>query len=62
MGILALLSGILGGISAVMGILTIMAVIPQIMEFTWMFWMMLGVILMLGCIAFNLCNSGGNYE
>ncbi|MFC1932262.1 hypothetical protein ACFLXU_01345 [Chloroflexota bacterium] len=52
MGILALVFGILGGLCAVMGIITAAEVIPLLgAEFTAMFWLTLGAVLLLACIA-----------
>ena len=61
MGILALVSGLLGGLCAVMGIITATAVVPELAELTWMFWMVLSGILLLASIAFTLGRSSG-YE
>ena len=52
MGILALILGILGGLSAAMGVLEAVEVAPDIgAGFTTMFWLTLGMVLLLGCIA-----------
>ena len=51
MGIFALILGILGGLCAVMGIVTALAVVPEVMALTWMFWMVLGAIFLLASIA-----------
>ena len=52
MGFLAFILGILGGLSAVMGIITAAEVIPLLgAEFTWMFWFILAVILLVGTTA-----------
>ena len=62
MAILAWVCGILGGLCAVMGIITAADVftidIPA--EFTAMFWLTLGAVLLLGCIAAAV--SRGEYE
>ena len=59
MGILAWVFGTLGGLCAVIGIITAAEVIPLLgAEFTAMFWLALGAILLLGCIAFALSRSG----
>ena len=61
MGILAWVFGILGGLCAVMGIITAAEVIPLLgAEFTAMFWLALSAVLLLGCIAFAV--SRGGYE
>ena len=59
LGILALISGILGGLCAVMGIITATAVVPEVAELSWMFWMVLSGILLLASIAFTLSRSSG---
>ncbi len=52
MGIAAWVFGILGGLCAVMGIITAAGVnTPLGAEFTSMFWLALGAILLLACIA-----------
>ncbi|MFC1988070.1 hypothetical protein ACFLVH_06010 [Chloroflexota bacterium] len=62
MGILACIFGILGGLSAVMGIITATGVIPSPgAEFTTMFWLTLGAVLLLGSIACAVSRSG-SYE
>ena len=64
MTILAWVLGILGGLCAVMGIINALDVIPLLddlpADINTMFWMVLGVILLLGCIASLL--SHGEYE
>ncbi len=49
--------GILGGLSAVMGIITATELIPQLAELpaslTPIFWLALGAVLLLACIAFT---------
>ena len=61
MVILAWVLGILGGLCAVMGIITAAEVIPPLAElptaFTSMFWLTLGVVLLLGCIAAAVSRS-----
>lgn len=62
MGILAWISGIIGGLCAVMGIITAAEVVqPLGAEFTAMFWMVLSAILLLASIAFAI-GRGGGYE
>ena len=62
MGMLAWTFGIIGGLCAVMGIITAAEVIPVLIgEFTAMFWMVLSAILILVSIAFAV-GSGSNYE
>ena len=55
MGITAAIIGAIGGLCAVMGIITASEVILPIMpQFTWNFWFVLSAILLLACIAFTL--------
>lgn len=61
MGMLAWIFGILGGLCAVMGIITAAAAIPEFIGLTWIFWMMLSAIFLLICIAFTVGSTGG-YE
>ena len=61
MGALAWSFGILGGLCAVMGIITAVEVIPEVAALTWMFWLVLSAILLLISIAFTIGRSGG-YE
>ncbi len=62
MGMSALILGILGGLCAVMGIITATAVIPEFAELSWVFWMVLSGILLLASIAFTVGRGGGGYE
>ena len=58
MVILAWVLGILGGLCAVMGIVTAVEVIPLLgAEFTTMFWLALSAVLLLGCIAATVSRS-----
>ena len=60
MGLTAVIIGAVGGLCAVMGIITDAEVIPLIMtQFTWNFWFVLSAILLLASIAFGL---GRGYE
>ncbi len=53
MGLLAWIAGTLGGLCAVMGIITAAGVVPTLgTEFTWIFWFVLSAILLLASIAF----------
>ena len=61
MGMSALISGILGGLCAVMGIITATEVIPEYAELSWLFWMVLSGILLLASIAFTV-GRGSDYE
>jgi len=60
MGITAAIVGAVGGLCAIMGIITAAEVILPIMpQFTWNFWFVLSAILLLGSIVFSL---GRGYE
>ena len=59
MGMVAWIFGILGGRCAVWGIITATEVVPEYAGLTWMFWMVLGAILLLASIAFAVSRSGG---
>lgn len=60
MGVISAIIGAIGGLCAVMGIITAVEVIPLVMpQFTWMFWFVLSAILLLASIAFAL---GRGYE
>jgi hypothetical protein len=62
MGTTALIFGLLGGLCAVMGVVTVVGVLPPIgAAYTWYFWFGISVILLLICIAFAL-GRGGGYE
>ncbi len=61
MGMLAWIFAAIGGLCAVMGIITATAVIPEFAELSWMFWMVLSGILLLASIAFAI-GRGGGYE
>ncbi|MFC1903677.1 hypothetical protein ACFLXJ_02130 [Chloroflexota bacterium] len=55
MGLTAAIVGAIGGLCAVMGIVTATEVIPLLMpQFTWMFWFVLSALLLLASIAFAL--------
>ena len=58
----ALVFGILGGLSAIMGIVTATEIAPMFAElpvaFTPMFWLVLGAVLFLACIAFAVSRAG----
>ena len=58
MGVLAWIFGSLGGLCAVMGIITAVKVIPEVAALTWMFWLVLSAILLLACITFAIGRSG----
>ena len=62
MGIIASILGGIGGLCAVIGIVTALEVMPDIGDqFTWMFWFVLSAILLLGSIAIAV-GRGGGYE
>jgi len=62
MGLMALIFGLIGGLCAVMGVITALGVIPLLgTELTWFFWFVLSAILLLICIAFAV-GRGGGYE
>ena len=61
MGMSTWIFGILGGLCAVMGILTATAVVSEFAELTWLFWLVLSGILLLASIAFTL-GRGSGYE
>ena len=61
MGLTAAIVGAIGGLCAVMGIITAAEVIEPIMrQFTWNFWLVLSAIFLLAAIAFTL--GRGSYE
>jgi hypothetical protein len=62
MGTIAAIAGAVGGLCAVLGIITALEVPLNIGDqFTWMFWFVLSAILLLGCIAL-MVGRGGGYE
>ena len=60
MGRLAWIFGTIGGLCAVMGVITAAGVIPEFAELSWMFWLVLSAILLLATIAFAV--GRGGYE
>ncbi len=59
MGMLAWVFGSLGGLCAVMGIITAVEVVPLLASaLTAMFWLALGAVLVLASIAFAVGRSG----
>ena len=64
----AWISGILGGLCVVWGIITAVgilpeeAVVPKVAGSTWIFWMVLSGILLIASIAFTVGRGGGSYE
>ena len=61
MGMSAWILGILGGLCAVMGIITATEVVSEYAGLTWMFWLVLSGILLLASIAFS-AGRGSSYE
>ncbi len=62
MGMGALLFGLIGGLCAVLGIITAVELLPALgTEFTWTFWFMLSGIMLLISIAFAV-GSGSSTE
>jgi predicted lysophospholipase L1 biosynthesis ABC-type transport system permease subunit len=60
MGTFAAILGGIGGLSAVMGIVTALEVVDKIMpELTWMFWFVLAAILLLSAIALQSGHGAG---
>ena len=59
MAMFAWIVGFIGGLCAIMGIITAAEVIPLLgAEFTWMFWFVLSAILLLMSIAFAVGRGG----
>ena len=59
MGILAWVSGGIGGLCLVMGVLTATEIVPLLYTgLDTMFWLVVSVILLLVCIAFAVSRSG----
>jgi hypothetical protein len=60
MGIMAAMVGAIGGLCAVMGIVTAVEIIePMGPQFTWIFWFALSAVLLLGSIALALGRGQG---
>ena len=60
MGMIALIFGIVGGLCAVMGVVTAAEVVPSLgAAYTWVFWFAVSAILLLICIAFAVSRGGG---
>lgn len=59
MGLLVLVLSALGGLSAVMGIITAAEIIPTLSsELTWMFWLGLAGVFFLACITVLIARGG----
>ena len=59
MGAIAAILGAVGGLGAVLGVITAAEIIPPIDEqFTWTFWLMLAAVLLLSSIAISLGRGG----
>jgi len=61
MAILAWTFGTIGGLCAVMGIITAVEAVPEYAGLTWVFWLVLSAISLLASIAFAVARGGG-YE
>ena len=62
MGAIAAIVGAIGGLCAVMGVITAAEIIPLIgAQFTWTFWLVLSAVLLLASIAFVL-GRGSSYD
>ena len=62
MGAMAAIVGALGGLCAVMGVITAAEIIPLIgAQFTWTFWLVLSAVLLLASIALAL-GRGSSYD
>ncbi len=61
MGMLAWLFGSIGGLCAVMGIITALAMVPEYAGLTWGFWLAISAILLLATIAFAI-GARGQYD
>lgn len=62
MGTLAWITGTIGGICAVVGIITALEAIPLLgAQLTWIFWFVLSAILLLATIALALGRGAGEY-
>ena len=60
MGLLALIFGFIGGLCAVVGITTAVKIVPQFgTELTWMFWLVVSVIMLLISIALAVGRGEG---
>ncbi|MFC1873483.1 hypothetical protein ACFLW3_01560 [Chloroflexota bacterium] len=59
---LSLIIGLLGGMSAIMGVVTQVLEIPEFAELPELFWFVLAVILLLGSIAVSVGSTRGEYE
>ena len=59
MGMSAWISGILGGLCAVWGIITATEVVSEYAGLTWMFWLVISAILLLASIALAVGRGGG---
>jgi hypothetical protein len=62
MGMLSMVFGVIGGVCAILGIVTVFDVLPPLgAELTWTFWFALSAILLLISIAFGV-QRGGEVE
>ncbi len=61
MGAIAAILGAIGGLGAVLGVITAAEIISPIGEqFTWTFWLMLAAVLLLSSIAISFGRGGGD--
>ena len=62
MGAMAAIIGGIGGLCAILGIITALEMLPEMIpQLTWTFWFMLSAVLLLASIAFTV-GRGGGYE
>ena len=60
MGAMAAIIGAIGGLCAILGIVTTTGALPPLGEqYTWEFWFALSAILLLVCIAIGVARKGG---
>ncbi len=59
MGMVSLVLGLLGGVSALMGVVTTFVTFPEFAELPELFWFVLAGLLLLGCITINTGSRGG---
>ena len=63
MGFMAAIAGGIGGLCAILGVVTALEVVqPLTDQLTWMFWFVLSAILLLASIAFALGRGEGSEE
>lgn len=64
MGLMAVITGCIGALVAVIGIVEALDLIgqPLIAGLGWTFWLSVSAIIMLGTIAMSVASRGGNYD